>query len=124
VNEDQNNTIHSTGAVLFFAGYLIFSWVIYFRVLGVSQQDPDSIQPISLLVKIATCIGATIALVTMLINITLGFSSHFQTIAICEWLGTGFLLLFVMSTGYEFGNDVDIAGVLVSSASAKALLPA
>jgi len=108
VNEDENTTLHGAGAIIFFAGYIMFMGLTTQRL----ARSSHTVNPQSLRVKkllFFTSVALFIAFALMSGN----WGKYGIYIAMAEWTGTIFILLFNMSFIWEFGTNEKIAYVEV-----------
>jgi len=98
-DENENNTIHTTGAIIFFAGYLVFIWVcsIQFWDYGDSNQR---LHKCHWRFRLVLCLVATVDMIAFIVFTVLNSNKTYQ--AFCEWIGF-FLIIFY---NYTFKWDI------------------
>eukprot|EP00026_Physarum_polycephalum_P012144 Phypoly_transcript_12420.p1 GENE.Phypoly_transcript_12420~~Phypoly_transcript_12420.p1 ORF type:complete len:209 (+),score=34.09 Phypoly_transcript_12420:182-808(+) len=99
VNEQEDNSIHGTAAVIFFFGYEIFMGISCARLASCPSVNRKSLR-----------IKRTIAGVcAVLLGLFIYFSSHWSKyhiqIALCEWVAVLLILLYNGSMCYEFTEE-------------------
>jgi len=109
VNEVENGSIHGTGAVLFFAFYLIYMCMITVRLWDNSNHNSTS-----MIIKCVLTIIAFVSLVSLGIMALLSWHKYRPEIALCEWTGTISIILFLFSFIFEYGDALK-AGALIQS---------
>lgn len=109
VNEQEDNAVHSTAAVIFFFAYE------FFMVLGASRLSRiPSTLPRSLFIKRAIA-AVTSVLLTGFVYFSQHWGKYHIQIAICEWLGVIFILLYNLSMVYEFSGEYAAEMIMGSS---------
>eukprot|EP01060_Flectonema_neradi_P007677 TRINITY_DN15382_c0_g2_i1.p1 TRINITY_DN15382_c0_g2~~TRINITY_DN15382_c0_g2_i1.p1 ORF type:complete len:237 (+),score=22.93 TRINITY_DN15382_c0_g2_i1:76-786(+) len=99
VNEDENNTIHTTGAVTFFLSYYSFMTISLCRVLSMPQ-----VHRLSRLFKIVSATIGWIAITAFVgWNIVYG-----KNLPVAEWTMTIMILTYELSFKWDYDGDVFI----------------
>lgn len=104
INEQENNTLHSGSAVIFFTGYLIYMLMTTYR-LWHSSNPERQISPVSLAIKIGLAAATFVALITLVYGST-DWGKYKLTIAICEWTAVICIISYNLSYTYEFDGDL------------------
>jgi len=100
-NEDENNTLHTIGAVIFFVCYQIYIMIITIRLYPSPNTKSNSI-----IIKTILTIYSLIALIIFAILSLINFDKYHTTIAFCEWTSTFAIILYNLSFCHKFGNDL------------------
>jgi alpha-L-fucosidase len=109
VNEKENNTIHSTGAIIFFVCY-----EIYILCITYSMWDFSGPKSTNLIIKLALSIYGLVALI-LFAFMSSNWGKYGTDIAFCEWTGTIAIILFNMTFVYEYGDNLHLAAILNNS---------
>jgi len=111
VNEVENNTIHSTAAVIFFVCYDLYMFFITYGMWNF--QGPNST---SVIIKLCIAVYGFVALLLFAL-MSSNWGKYGTDIAICEWTGTIGIILFNLSFVYEYGDDLNLAAIQTSGSS-------
>jgi len=110
VNSEENNTLHSVSALVYFIGYEIYMFIVTFRLAPYSGGP--RITPISITIKKILCAIVAVALIIFIILSAGGWGNNKTYIAMCEWLGVMCIIMFNLSYLYEYKTDLDLAALL------------
>jgi len=117
VNEVENNTIHSTAAVIFFVAY-----EIYILLITYSMWDFSGPKSTNLIVKLCLSIYGLVALI-LFAFMSSNWVKYGTDIAFCEWTGTIAIILFNMTFVYEYGDELNLGVVFQSGSASNSVLP-
>mmetsp|Transcript_3323 Transcript_3323/g.11941 ORF Transcript_3323/g.11941 Transcript_3323/m.11941 type:complete len:265 (+) Transcript_3323:90-884(+) len=95
VNEDENNTVHSTFAVMFFLGMIVHmgaTAVVLFK-------HPEATTRFSAILKL---VFTLVGVVQFTLFVVFNLSGHQTAVAVCEWGGVLVISAFVASAQIEF----------------------
>jgi len=109
VNEDENGTIHSAGAIVFFLFYLIYMILITARLWKYSSHNSQSLRIKTILTIYGVIVFAIFAVLSQ------DWGKYHTDIAFCEWTGTISIILFLLSFTLEYGNTLKIGALLQSN---------
>eukprot|EP00013_Stygamoeba_regulata_P013364 CAMPEP_0177669752 /NCGR_PEP_ID=MMETSP0447-20121125/23654_1 /TAXON_ID=0 /ORGANISM="Stygamoeba regulata, Strain BSH-02190019" /LENGTH=278 /DNA_ID=CAMNT_0019176731 /DNA_START=132 /DNA_END=967 /DNA_ORIENTATION=- len=130
VNEREDDAVHSTAAVIFFAGYLIYEILTICRIVGVQPRvSPAVVLGMDGLEVL--CAGEALVLTAFTAAALVGYVvfailSQNTLRALCEWLGVLGIVLFNMSFTMEYADELFLTGSIVSRGTPDSapLLPA
>jgi len=112
VNEVENNTIHSTAAVIFFVAFDIYMLSVTFSMWNWNGSNSTN-----MIIKLCISVYGLVALILFAI-MSGNWGKWGIEIAICEWTGTIGIILYNMSFVVEYGNELYVGAILHSSTSA------
>jgi len=110
VNEDEDMRVHSTAAVIFFFCYEAFMCITTHRCAGLS------INPRSLAIKRFISV-VTAFLLAGFVYFSQHWGKYHIQIALCEWFGVLFILLYNLSMCYEFQDEYAAEMLIAPSSS-------
>jgi len=113
VNENENNSIHVTGAVTFFVCFLIYMIFVLVRM------RKDSTKSESLAIKTTLTIYALISLSILALLSIIDFDKYHTTIAFTEWTGTIAIILFNLSFVLEYNDELTLAALLTPKSGSQ-----
>jgi len=111
VNEVENNTIHSTAAVIFFVAY-----EIYILMITYTMWDFSGPKSTNLIVKLCLSIYGLVALI-LFAFMSSNWGKYGTDIAFCEWTGTIAIVLFNMTFVFEYGDQLNLGVILNPTSS-------
>jgi len=113
VNEQEDNAVHSTAAVIFFFGYEVFMVISCIRLSQCSNTNRRSLFFKRLIAGVCA----------VLLGLFIHFSAHWGTyhiqIAMCEWSAVLLILLYNGSMCWEFKDE--FAAEMIMSPSSSSL---
>lgn len=98
-DEKENSTVHGTGAVTFFAGYLVFVWICTIQFWDYGDKN-QRLHKCHWRFRLVLCTIATIDMICFVVLTALNSNRTYQ--ALCEWIGF-FLIIFY---NYTFKWDI------------------
>jgi len=111
VNEKENNTIHSTGAIIFFVCY-----EIYILCITYGMWDYSGPKSTNLIMKLVLSIYGLVALL-LFVFMSSNWGKYGTDIAVCEWTGTIAIILFNMTFVNEYGDSLNLGAILNNNGS-------
>jgi len=110
VNEVEDGFIHGTGAVLFFAFYLIYMCMVTSRLWKNSKHSLKSLR-----IKCGLTFVAFVSLISLAILALVNWGKYHPEIALCEWTGTISIILYLYSFVIEYGDTLKVGALLQNS---------
>lgn len=102
VSEQEDNPIHSTAAVIFFVTYIVYMWLMTFRMRGLSLTRDWDGTVFAIRLTISSIV--TVAF-SFFIWVSVRGLPYNPYAAMPEWLGTLLILLFNLTFRHDFAGN-------------------
>jgi len=115
VNEAEDNSVHSTFAVVFFVFTQVYECIATYRL----WHDVAPVHPVStfsLVLKSLISVGGSIMLIGFIL-MSMHWGRYHLDIAIIEWTGVGLIIIFELSCNLEYAQNERIGTLLYASSA-------